>query len=201
MSIRPVVLAALFAVASLSVGSPAHADWTKTESFEPSAKTSLKITEPANAKVTVTINGETKEEALPAIFSLPDVDAYVAVKVVAADGDAWTGKVEVKAHKQTVVKLGYTPKAAAKPQSSAKYIGQLQNWTHKCGLTERETLRLVVMKDGTQVYETTLRPNQAQSNVELPAGQYSVRMYKAATFLRAKELEVTKDGWVFSYGC
>jgi hypothetical protein len=196
---RTLILAILVLVASFSTS--ARAEWTKTESFEHSAKTSLKITEPAHAKAFVTINGETKEETLPAVFALPDADAYIAVKVVAGDGDAWTGKVEVKAHRQTVVKLGHTaaPQTAAKP--AGKLIGQIQNWTHTCDKRQKGTLKFVAMRDGKAAYETTLKPNQAQSNVELEQGHYSVRIFKDNVFLSAKDLEVTKDGWVFTWGC
>src|SRR4051812_40455284 len=112
-------IAILFLTALLAPS--ARAEWTKTESFEASAKTSLKITEPAEARAYVTIGGETKEEALPAVFSLPDADAYITVKIVSADGDSWTGKVEVKAHRQTVVRLGHSPKGPA--NAGGKLIG------------------------------------------------------------------------------
>jgi hypothetical protein len=193
------LLAILALTVSLS-SSAARAEWTKTESFESSAKTSLKITEPAGAKAYVTIGGETKEEALPAVFSLPDADAYVVVRIVAGDGDSWTGKVEVKARRQTVVRLGHTPSGAAKA-GAGKFIGQMQNWTHTCEKTQRDTLKFVAMKDGKPAFETTLRPNQAQANVELEPGHYSVRVFKGATFLRAKELDIAKDGWLFTWGC
>src|SRR5262249_2207780 len=150
-----------------------------------------KITEPSGAKAFVTVGGETKEDVLPAVFNLPDSDAYVAVRVVAADGDSWSGKGEIKARKQTVLKLADTAKAAAK-SSSGKLIGQIPNWTHLCTPRERETLRFVAMKDGQAVYETTLRPNQGQSNVELEAGHYSVRTFRGGTFMKAKDLDVTK---------
>ena len=186
---------------SATVATPSPADWSKTESFEFSAKTSIKITDPAGAKAYVTIGNEVKEEALPAVFALPDADAFIAVKVVAADGDTWTGKVEVKAKKQTVLKLNYVPKAAGAKPSGAKFMGQMQNWTHQCDRRERDVLKFVAMKDGKAAYETTLRPNQAATNVELEPGQYSVRIFKGANFVRALDLQVDKDGWVFKYGC
>lgn len=197
----------MFAVCAVAfaVLTPAwsEASWTKTESFEHSAKTSLKITDPADAHVFVTIGSETKEATLPAIFPLPDADAYIQVKIVGKDGDAWTGKVEVKAHRQTVVKFAHTAAAAA-PAAAApahKLIGQMQNWTHLCEKKERSTLKFVAMKDGAAAYETTVEPNRAQSNVELAPGKYSVRIFKNNVFLQAKELEVTADGWVFTWGC
>ena len=65
----------------------------------------------ANPETRIEVGTETKEDTLPAIFSLPDADAFVNVKVTAADGDSWSGKVEVKAHKQTVVSLAPGAKA------------------------------------------------------------------------------------------
>lgn len=198
-------LFALSAVA-FAVLTPAwsEASWTKTESFEYSAKTSLKITEPTDAHVFVTIGSETKESTLPAIFPLPDADAYVPVKIVGKDGETWSGKIEVKAHKQTVVKFAHSAAPAAPAAAAApghKMIGQMQNWTHLCGKRERATLKFVAMKDGAAAAEATVEPNRAQSNIELAPGKYSVRIFRNGTFIQAKELEVTADGWVFTYGC
>jgi hypothetical protein len=190
---------ALAFVTTLAV--PASAEWTKTESYEYSAKTSLKITEPANAKVTVTIGNETKEESLPAIFTLPDTDAYVPVKVVAADGDVWTGKIEVKAHKQTVLQLTHLAKGA--PAAAApghKYIGRFENATNLCSAGDRVD-KFVAMRDGKVAYESAIGPNKAQHNIELEAGVYTIRIFRGGIFVKALDLNVTKDGWVFRYGC
>ncbi|NOU29044.1 MAG: hypothetical protein HOO96_14175 [Polyangiaceae bacterium] len=193
---------ALAFVTTLAV--PASAEWTKTESHEYSAKTSLKITEPANApnaKVTVTIGNETKEESLPAIFSLPDTDAYIPVKVVAADGDVWTGKVEVKAHKQTVLQLTHVAKGA--PAAAApghKYIGRFENATNLCSANDRVD-KFVAMRDGKVAYESPIGPNKVQHNIELEAGTYTIRIFRGGIFVKALDLNVTKDGWVFRYGC
>lgn len=191
---------ALALVTSFSV--PAAAEWTKTESHEYSAKTSLKIVEPAHAKVTVTIGNETKEESLPAIFSLPDADAYVTVKIVAADGETWSGKVEVKAHKQTLVHFNHVPKAAPATASAPlhKLMGRLENATNACRASDRVD-KFVVMKDGKAVLESALAPNKVQHNLELEPGTYAVRIFRAGIFVKSVELVVNKDGWVFRYGC
>lgn len=182
---------------------PASAEWTKSETHEYSVKTSLKIVDPVHAKATVTIGSETKEESLPAIFALPDADAYVTVKIVAADGDTWTGKVEVKAHKQTIVHFNYVPKAApaaAPAGPSHKLIGRFENATNACRASDRVD-KFVVMKDGKAVLETALAPNKVQHNLELEPGTYSVRIFRAGIFVKSIELVVAKDGWVFRYGC
>lgn len=200
MSVRHLFAASALAFA---VFFPAwsEASWTKAESFEFSAKTSLKITDPTDAKVFVTIGNETKESTLPAIFPLPDADAYVEVKIVGKDGDTWSGKVEVKAHKQTVVKFTHVAGAPAAAAPTHKLIGKMENWTHLCDKKERATLKFVAMKDGAAAAEATIEPNRAQSNIELAPGKYSVRIFKNGTFMLAKELDVTADGWVFTYGC
>jgi hypothetical protein len=77
----------------------------------------------------------------------------------------------------------------------------MQNLTNLCKKGERDTLKFVAMKDGKSAYETTVAPNTAQSNVELVPGTYSVRIFKNNVFIVSKELEVSKDGWVFTYGC
>ncbi len=195
------ILAVAF-VTTLAV--PASAEWTKTESYEYSAKTSLKITEAANApnaSVTVTIGTETKQESLPAIFSLPDTDAYVPVKVVAADGDVWTGKVEVKAHKQTVLQLTHLAKGApAAAAAGHKYIGRFENATNLCAAAERVD-KFVAMRDGKVAYESAIGPNKAVHNIELEAGAYTMRIFRGGIFVKAIDLSVTKDGWIFRYGC
>lgn len=200
MSVRHLFTSAAFALA-IFFPNWSEAAWTKAESFEFSSSTSLKITDPHDAKVFVTIGNETKEATLPAIFPLPDHDAYVQVKIVAADGDAWTGKVEVKAKKQTVVKFTHSAAPAAAAAPAHKFIGKMENWTHLCEKKERRTLKFVAMKDGAAAYEATVEPNRAQSNVELAPGKYSVRIFRDGVFFQAKELEVTADGWVFTWGC
>lgn len=182
---------------------PAQAEWTKSESFEFSSKTSLKLVSAAHGKAFVKVGSETKEETLPAIFALPDQDAYLEVKIVADDGDTWNGKIEVKAHKQTVVQLTHVPKAAA-PAAPAgphpKFIGRMENATHTCRAADRVD-KFVVMKDGKSVFETSLAPNRAQANIELESGTYGVRLFRAGIFVKTIELVVSKDGWVFRYGC
>jgi len=197
-------LARVFALAAVvtAFALPAQAEWTKSESFEFSSKTSLKLVSAAHGKAFVKVGSETKEETLPAIFALPDQDAYLEVKIVADDGDTWNGKIEVKAHKQTVVQLTHVPKAAAPAAAGAhpKFIGRMENATHTCRSADRVD-KFVVMKDGKPVLETSLAPNRAQANVELESGTYGVRVFRAGIFVKTIELVVSKDGWVFRYGC
>lgn len=199
-----IVFAALV-VGTVVFSSPsAHAEWTKTESFEHSAKTSLKILEPADAHAFVTIQNETKEGTLPHIWSLADEDAFISVKIVAANGESWTGKVEVKAHKQTVLKLAQIAKAPAAPAPAGqKFIGRMENTTHRCSGNERQELKYVAMKDGKPALEKTVSPNRSIGNLELEAGHYTVRVFKHSTndFIQTKDLDVAKDGWTFSWGC
>ena len=185
----------------LAFSGASHADWTKTESFEYSAKTSLKVTDPPGAKISVTIGSEVKEETLPAIFSLPDNDAFVTVKVIAADGETWNGKVEVKAHKQTVLKLGQTAKPAAPTGPGAKFIGKILNTSHECDRRKRDTMKFVLMRDGKQAYEVVLPAGEGRTNIELEAGHYTVRIFKGSTFMTAREMDIAKDGWSFAQTC
>ena len=62
-------------------------------------------------------------------------------------------------------------------------------------------LSVAIVKDGKVVLETALEPNRAQHNVELEAGTYTVRIFRAGIFVKSLELAVQKDGWVFRYGC
>ncbi|MBK6463663.1 MAG: hypothetical protein IPF92_22060 [Myxococcales bacterium] len=196
---RVLALAAIVTAFAL----PAQAEWTKSESFEFSSRTSLKLVSAAHGKALVKVDGVVKEETLPAIFPLPDHDAYVEVKIVADDGDTWSGKIEVKAHKQTIVQLTHVPRAAAPaapPAAVHKYIGRLVNGTDTCRASDRVD-KFVVMKDGKPVLETSVPPNRAMSNVELDGGTYTVRIFRKGIFVAAKELVVSKDGWIFTYGC
>ncbi len=197
----PALLAFGFVAASLTLAGPSRADFTKSESFEGSAKTSLKIVEPTGAKAVITINGETKEEALPAIFALPEADAFVSVKIVAADGETWNGKVEIKAHKQTVLKLAQTAKPAAAAAPAAKVIGKVNNATQTCSNRRaRQTLKFTFMKDGKEAISLTVPQHQAMFGVNLEPGSYSVRVFTAdGTFMQAVPFEITKDGWLFNF--
>jgi hypothetical protein len=199
----------LFALAVLTFAGVALADWSYTTSFKHAAKTTLKVVEPDGFKVKVTIGSDVKEDTIPAVFQLPDGDAFVPVTVVAKDGSTWSQKIEVKDKQQTELKV-QSP-AGAKPAPgpagpSRKFIGSASNTTNRCtNPNDRGDLRYDFLLDGTKVREVEVAVNRRIPNIEIAQGSYSVRVFKKRgsdyIFVTTSQLDVTKDGWEYSYGC
>lgn len=198
------------ALAALTLASTALADFSYTTTFRFTGKTTLKAVEPEGLKVKVTIGDQVKEDTIPVVFQLPDGDAFVPVTITARDGSTWTQKIEVKDKQQTELKVQYTPKEASKPAATAaahKFIGTVTNITAKCAEKERGELRFELMRDGAKAYEYVVPKGQRLMNVEVQQGSYSVRVFRRGPrdsgfiFVTTAALEVTKDGWDFSYGC
>jgi hypothetical protein len=195
---------ALVSVVTLS-DNFASAEITRSETFEASAKTSIKIPEPANAHVFVTVGKDVKDDSTPAIFNLPDADAYVTVKVVMADGETWSGKIEIKAKHQTVVRFTQSKKGGPAPSASAavalpKYTGTLSNNTDTCDWPEN--VKFVVSQNGAQVFTSGLVFPGKQVTTTLEKGSYFVQILDTSgSPLGSKALTAGKDGWSFASGC
>jgi hypothetical protein len=189
----------LFGALVLSVAATAPADFTKHEALEfSSGKASIKVLEPKGAKVTV----GTETDTVPHIFSLPDQDAFVPVRVVAADGETWNGKVEVKAHKQTTISLSQVAKPGAPAATAAakqSFIGHVINLTQTC-TREGRVDRFAIVRNGAEVKNFSL-PLRHETSVELEAGDYSVRTFTGSHFVKAHKLTVSSDNWRFEVGC
>jgi hypothetical protein len=187
----------------------ADAEFTQTVSHSYAAKASLKVTEPAGFKVAITLDGKNQEDTVPHVFALPDQDAYVPVTITAPDGKSWSGKIEVKAHQQTQLAFKYSAAPApaeAKAKAARKFIGHLNNNSHVCAERARIPVKYDLLDEtGATVNETVLTAGQ-EKQVELPAGNYEVRVFFAEnnawrlnqTF---KDLQVNSDKWGFAIGC
>jgi hypothetical protein len=199
MNASRLVIAAL-ALSLATVAGVASADISKSESYDVSNATSLKILEPAGAHVFVTIGATVKDDTIPAIFSLPDADAYANVKVVMKDGEAWTGKVEIKARRQTVVRFTQTKGAPPPPAANPRYTGRLVNTSDKCDWPEN--VRFVVTHDGAQVAATQMVFPGRDFPIVLEKGHYAVQILDtSSSLLAAKQFDVGSEGWAFTSGC
>jgi hypothetical protein len=196
-----------FALAILTFAGVAFANWSYTTSYKHASKTSLKVIEPDGFKVKVTIGSDVKEDTIPAVFQLPDGDAFVPVTIVAKDGNTWSQKIEVKDHQQTELKVQYTAGAKPAPAGPArKFIGSVVNTTHRCtNANDRADMRYDFMLDGNKAQEVFVPMNKRITNLELPSGSYSIRLFRKRgndyIFVSSYQFDVTKDGWEYSYGC
>lgn len=198
-SVRQVCLGLFLAVVAFAAS--AAADMTKTESFEPSNRTSLKVLEPVGAHVFVTVADEVMEDTVPAIFSLPNQDAYVNVKIVASDGEKWSGKVEIKARLQTVLRLAQAKKDGRGP-GTVKFSGRLVNSTDHCSWPEN--LKFVITRNGEQVYAAPQMVFPGKTvPVVLDRGRYAVQALDTSgnPLGGAQQLNVVSEGWSFNSGC
>jgi hypothetical protein len=200
MKLMPVfVVGAMVAFASV-----AHADeWTHSQDFKYSQTASIRVVEPEGFKVVV--NG--KSDVVPAVFNLDNADAYMVVQLTAPDGKVWEKKIEVRANNQTVLRVKYTPAAAAAPAAGAKrsHIGSVKNTTHTCDREKRKAYKFDFRLDGKDVKSFELQSGKYTPNVELVDGNYEVRLWTMKSgqwvFQETSSFTVDKDGWVFFYGC
>lgn len=191
------------------VPSNAQAEFSQTSfSHSYASKASIKVTEPAGFKVAVTLNGQASEDTIPHVFQVPDADAYVPMTITAPDGKVWSGKIEVKAHQQTLVAFKYSAAAAAAAPAAApaarKFMGHVMNQSNLCkGPT---ALRYELMDEaGAVAKQVDLKAGEEKA-VELPGGAYTVRLYTPeasgwAYQTTHKNLSVADDRWAFTLGC
>lgn len=183
-----------------------HADsWSHTTEVNQARSTSIRIVEPEGYQVTV----EGRTDTVPAVFALADADAYVVLAMVSPGGARWEKKIEVKAYRQTVVRVTHRADApapkTAPTAAKATFIGILANTSHLCRKeSDRGAVRIEMVSDGTTVgaYDVAAR---SRVDAKLPAATYQVRLFLAGTsgweYRSTQTFEVKKDGWVFDYGC
>ncbi|MBT8496405.1 MAG: hypothetical protein KJO07_25385 [Deltaproteobacteria bacterium] len=199
---KPTLAAIAIAFITLLAGTQvASADaWKHSVEFKYAKSSSIRIVEPEGLKVVV----EGREDTVPAVFKFANQANYYRVQVTAKDGKTWTKKIEVKAHRETVLRVSYTPKGKA-PQTQDKkvqtFIGKARN-TCRRKVALRFEFKLGADKKAT----VSLVPRQTK-DVELPAGSYKVRVYNATTrskkwnYLKTFDLSVKSDGWSFAPSC
>lgn len=199
MKLMPAVMVA---GALVAFAAEARADeWTHSQDFKYAQTASIRVVEPEGFKVVV--NG--KSDVVPAVFNLDNADAYMVVQLTAPDGKVWEKKIEVRANNQTVLRVKYTPAAAAAPAAGAKrsHIGSVKNTTHTCD--KRAAHKFDFRLDGKDVKSFELQPGKYTPNVELVDGNYEVRIWSIKSgqwvFQETSSFTVDKDGWVFYYGC
>lgn len=177
-------------------------EWSLTTEHKYSKEASIRVIEPDGYTVAI---GEVSD-TVPTVLKTPNADAYIVVKFTSPTGRSWEKKVEVRAGNQTIVRVKHTPPGApaAEPGKAVKkHIGTIQNTTNKC--QKKSNHKFDFMADGVLVKSVELESGRFMPNVELPAGTYDVRRFdvvqKQWVFVQAAPFPVTKDGWVYSYGC
>ena len=211
MKLRSLLVPFAVGLFLLSASGAADAGWQHNVSHKfASGKTSLKITGADGLKASVVIDGNAKEDTIPAIFALPDHDAFVQVTINSSDGKQFSQKVEVKAHQQTDLAVKYEAEAKAAPAAAApgrKFLGHAGSFMDRCKDSRELRLDFLRSSDGQSAASIVLKPGASQ-NVEITAGQYDVRLFSRGAngtgdfgFWRTEKLEVTADEWIFAFGC
>jgi hypothetical protein len=178
-------------------------EWSHTTSFESANAASIRVVEPEGYQVT--INGRT--DNAPAVFSVPNADNYILMTVAAPSGAQYERKVEVKAYRQTVVRIRHVAAAAPKKEAPAKrasFIGVVANTTHLCGAKDRRDIRVEFVL-GADVIKAVDVPMRSRVDAELPGGEYRIRRFLRTSngweFAATETLTITKDAWLYHWGC
>lgn len=180
-------------------------DWSVTPELRPANTASIRVVEPEGYEVTV----QNRTDQVPAVFSVRNADDYVLLAVRAPSGATWERKIEVKAYHQTVVRIRHVASApkkdAARPAATASYVGVLANTTHVCKkASDRIDIRVELLR-GADVIKTVDVPVRSRIDAEVPGGSYRARRYHRTSggwqYAGTQELEVTKDGWIYHWGC
>ena len=206
MTTRSLVVIVGLAVAGSAL---AGGSWNETVNFRRANGTSIKITEPEGFKVTVALADGDKASTIPDVFNLPDQDAFVKVTLTSPQGEQWSKKIEVRANNQTELAVKFKADAA-QPAADGKvvrsFVGKFLNATPGCGKNQSAQIRLDFLRsaDGQSVKQQLIDPGKTV-DIEVPTGQYDVRVYIAQgqdyKYIHTSQWEFSKDGWVLGYGC
>lgn len=188
----------------LASHSIAHADqWSLTTEFQTAGSTEVRVVEPEGYQVTLL--GRT--EVAPAVFAPPNGDDYVVLSVAAPNGAKWEKKIEVRAYRQTVVRIRHVPDAARAegPRQGQSFVGTIANTSHLCQkASDRAAVRLELVVNGAAVRSFDVAA-RSRIDASLAPATYQVRSFRQAgatwEYVRTTSLEVTKDGWLLHWGC
>jgi hypothetical protein len=187
----------------------AGGSWSDKLDYRYSNTTSLKVTDPDGFKVTVVMpDGNEKADTVPALFQLPDQDAYVKVTLTSPDGAQWSKKIEIRSKQQAQLALAFKADAA-KPDGGTKarrYTGKILNQGNGCGQTYNNSIKAEFLRasDGQAEKEIKIDVN-TYVNVELPGGKYDVRVFvwsgSVWDHVLTSSVDVAKDAWAAGFGC
>ena len=179
-------------------------EWSHTTSFESANTSSIRVVEPEGYQFT--INGHT--DNAPAVFRVANADNYVTMTVVAPSGAQYERKIEIKAYRQTVVRVRHVaaaPTPKEKPAKRASFIGVVANTTHLCKAAgDRRDIRVefILGADTMKVVEVGVR---SRVDAELPGGEYRIRRFLRSSngweFAATETLNISKDSWIYHWGC
>ena len=198
------MLRLVLALITLAAPALARADeWSHTAELQSASTASIRVVEPEGYHVTV----NERTDAAPAVFAVPNADNYIVLGVRAPSGATWERKIEVKAYRQTVVRIRHVAARADKPPPArgASYIGVVANTLHLCKkAADRRDIRLVFVLGADEIKTVDVKL-RSRTDVELPGGQYRVRRFVQGAsgweYASTLEYAVEKDGWVYQWGC
>ncbi len=188
----------------MSLSAVAHAEeWSVTVEHKYSKEASIRVVEPEGYQVVA----EGASDTVPAVLKIANADAYVVVKFTAPSGRSWEKKIEVRTGHQSIVRVKHVPPAdapvAAPGKAGRMHIGSVKNTTNKCGKSTNH--KFDFMADGVLAKSFELAGGKFIPNVELPARSYEVRRFDVRqgqwVYVETTVFAVTKDGWVYFYGC
>lgn len=177
-------------------------DWSNTTEFSNADSSSIRVVEPEG--YTVTVNGKT--DTVPAVFSVDNAANYYVVAFKSPEGATWSKKIEVKAYKQTVLRVKHVKSAAPAEDNQAKamsYVGTVTNTSNNCA-SGRTAIKVDFMA-GADLAKSAVLEAGAHTNVELAVGSYKIRLWvsdgQSWNFKQTVDYTVKKDGWIYSWGC
>lgn len=186
---------------TMVLSGPAQAadeDWKLDASFAEAKRASIKVVSPKGMKLQFSEKGIDKEDRAPHVIQVADEDAYVPITFIAADGEKYTEKVEVKRGQTSILKAVYTPKPVPPPIYKGRIFFRGQ-------CNAQQVLRVDVLGAKTETKKSFSAKFDSAKEIELPkdayALQYVMEFEGREVKLAKRKFSPSGDAFVLGFVC
>lgn len=193
------------AIAMVAFTANAQAGWRYDVSHVRKGHTQIRVL--SHGRGTVHVQSRGRSDTAPMVIRLPNRDDYVKVTIRAGGRLVVSRKFEVRRYQETVIHVRHTRRVHRhRHRRAASYIGRVINTSQWCKRSDHGTYRFDFLRNNRRMQSVIVNQARIQNNVTLYAGSYRVRVFQKSgkagfIFRKTGSLNVTKDGWQYSYGC
>lgn len=174
--------------------------WSENTSVTRSDRPELNVTQPENYQVTITINGKSTTDTVPALFKNLEA-GYYALTFVAPNGAKWTHKFEAKKYQTTNIVVKHVvdapaDKAAPAVAKERLYIGSVRSQIKSCNSKAEVRIEFI---SGTDTAASLQLKSGNMNQASVPAGIYDVRAFvwdkDQWTYQSTTKIQINGDNW------